>query len=529
MPVRSAESVWKEYQRGVDYNSRIDLYDRVRTNENFFVGRQWEGLNVTTLEPLIFNVLRRVVNLFISMLVSDDIAVTAQPFQSAPDGEQVQKVLDRALSSVIERAGIKSKNRYMLRNACVDGDGCFYIRFDPDKQSGQSVAGDIEVDVIENTDVFFGNPAVDDVQRQPYLILSMRRPVEEVRREAIARGMSRQDAEGIRPDSLLEPQYDPQTDETDDMVTVLLRMQRTEDGISFFKCTQHAVIMPETIAPYRRYPVAYMSWERVKNSFHGSSPLTEAIPNQIAINKLYSMYVQCIKHVAFPKIIYDMTRFPNGYTSDVGKAIGMRGNPNEAIMAAFQAPEISAQVMALLSQMMKDTMELMGASDATLGNVKPDNTSAIVTVQQATIAPLELVKMEFYRFVEDTVRIAIDLMRVHYGARTVCITDDGGEEETQRFDFGTLDDTALELNVEVGSSAYWAETMQTATNDNLLARGIITDPVLYVENIPDSQIRGKSRLLRALREQRESGQLAPIETNTSTSSNAAPAAQTQGG
>ena len=174
-------------------------------------------------------------------------------------------------------------------------------------------------------------------------------------------------------------------------------------------------------------------------------------------------------------------------------------------------------------------MELMGASDATLGNVKPDNTSAIVTVQQATIAPLELVKMEFYRFVEDTVRIAIDLMRVHYGARTVCITDDGGEEETQRFDFGTLDDTALELNVEVGSSAYWAETMQTATNDNLLARGIITDPVLYVENIPDSQIRGKSRLLRALREQRESGQLAPIEANPSTSSNAAPAAQTQGG
>ncbi len=516
--MRTAESVWKEYQRGVDYNNRIDLYSRVRTNENFFIGRQWEGLSVTTLDPLIFNVLRRVVNLFISMLVSDDIAVTAQPFQSVPDGEQMQKVLDRAVSSVIERAGIKSKNRYMLRNACVDGDGCFYIRFDADKESGQNVAGDIEVDVIENTDVFFGNPAVDDVQRQPYIILSMRRAVEDVRREAVARGMSRSDAASIVPDSLLEPQYDLQTEDTDDMVTVLLRMERTQDGISF----QHAVIMPETTAPYRRYLVAYMSWERVKNCFHGESPLTEAIPNQIAINKLYSMYVQCIKHVAFPKIIYDMTRFPNGYSSDVGKAIGMRGNPNEAIVSAFQAPEISTQVMALLSQMMKDTMELMGASDATLGNVKPDNTSAIVTVQQATIAPLELVKMEFFRFVEDTVRIVIDLMRVHYGARTVCITGDSGEETALRFDFDTLDDAALELNVEVGSSAYWAETMQTVTNDNLLERGIITDPVLYVENIPDSQIRGKTRLLRALREQRENGQAA----QTPAASNAAQTAQT---
>ena len=404
----------------------------------------------------------------------------------------------------------------MLRNACVDGDGCFYIRFDPDKESGQGVAGDIAVDLIENTDVFFGNPAVDDVQRQPYIILSMRRSVDSVRQEAMRRGLSKSEAEGIRPDSLLEPQYDAQTDDCDNMVTVLLRMQRTEHGISFYKCTQNTVVMEETLTPYRMYPLAYMSWMKVKNCYHGESPITEAIPNQIAINKLYSMYVQCIKHVAFPKIIYDVTRFPSGYSSDVGKAIGMRGNPNEAIVTAFQAPDISEQVMTLLEQMKRDTMELMGASDTALGNVKPENTSAIVTVQQATIAPLELVKMEFYRFVEDCVRIFVDLMRVHYGVRTVCLTDDAGEETAQQIDFGKLDTLSLELNVEVGSSAYWSETMQTVTNDNLLAQGIITDPVLYVENIPDNQIRGKSRLLRALKEQKDSGQLPDIHPSSKT-------------
>ena len=159
-------------------------------------------------------------------------------------------------------------------------------------------------------------------------------------------------------------------------------------------------------------------------------------------------------------------------------------------------------------------MELMGASDAALGNVKPDNTSAIVTVQQATIAPLELVKMEFYRFVEDTVRICVDLMRVHYGARQVQVTEDDGTEHEVRFDFQQLDEPALEMNVDVGSAAYWAETMQTTTNDNLLERGIITDPVLYVENIPDSLIRGKSRLLRALKRQKEQGEWTQEELNT---------------
>lgn len=49
----------------------------------------------------------------------------------------------------------------------------------------------------------------------------------------------------------------------------------------------------------------------------------------------------------------------------------MRGNPNEAIAAAFRVPDISAQVLQLLQQMMRDTTELMGASEASLGTVHP--------------------------------------------------------------------------------------------------------------------------------------------------------------
>lgn len=499
-----AETVWRAYQRSIDYKRGLNLYDRVRTNEAFFLGRQWEGLSVKTLDPLIFNVLRRVVNLFVSMLVSDDVAVSAQPFCRPEDSERTQKVLDKALEAVIERTGMKSKNRYLLRNACVDGDGCFYIHFDPSIESGQKISGDLAIDLIDNTEVHFGNPASDDVQRQPFLMISMRRDIDEVRAEARGHGVREEIVQSIVTDAQQEHMFEEQQ-EDDRMVTVLLHMRRVKDGIAFCKTTQNAVIMPEKTAPYRLYPVAYMSWERVKNCCHGSSPLTEAIPNQIAINKLYSMYVQCIKQVAFPKIIYDATRFPNGYTSDVGKAIAMRGNPNEAILSAFQAPDISGQVMALLQQMMQDTMELMGVSDVTLGNVKPDNTSAIIAVQETTMAPLELVRLEFYRFVEDTVRIFLDLMRVHYGTRKLTVLGENGEE-TMSYDFSELDRQVMQLNVEVGTSAYWAETTQTVTNDNLLEKGIISDPLLYVENIPDSQIRGKSRLLRALREQRERGE-----------------------
>ena len=40
----SAESVWKEYEKGIGFKNQLDLYCTVETNENFFIGKQWEGV-----------------------------------------------------------------------------------------------------------------------------------------------------------------------------------------------------------------------------------------------------------------------------------------------------------------------------------------------------------------------------------------------------------------------------------------------------------------------------------------------------
>ena len=509
----SPAALWHKYERGQDYKRSIGLYDRVRKNEAFYLGRQWEGLRVQSLDPLIFNVLRRCVNLFVSMLVSDDVAVHAKPFDTDAESRKTARVLDRAFASAIERSGVKTLGRSLLKNACVDGDSCFYIHFDPSLETGQAVKGDLAVELIDSTNIYFGNTASDEVQKQPYIIIAMRRDVDEVRREARANGLPRDEVNAIVPDA--EAERMTVYEEDDRRVTVLLHMRKVEGGVAFCKTTRTAAVMREKTLPYRLYPITYLSWNRVRNSCHGESPITEAIPNQIAINKLYSMYVQCIKQVAFPKIVYDMTRFPGGWSNDVGKAVAMRGNPNEAIATAFRAPEISTQVLGLLNQMMKDTMELMGASEAALGTVKAENTSAIVAVQNATAAPMELTRMEFYRFTEDWARIFLDLMGAHYGVRRLTVPNEAGEEpEMQAFDFGTLAGLDLRLQVDVGAASYWSETMQTVTNDHLLESGVISDPLIYLENVPDYQVRGKHDLLHALRVQRDTQKEEPVHEPT---------------
>ena len=238
-----------------------------------------------------------------------------------------------------------------------------------------------------------------------------------------------------------------------------------------------------------------MNWEKVKNSYHGVAAITGLIPNQISINQLFAMAIHSVKANAFPKTIYDATKI-SSWSNKVGQAIGVIGNPNEAIASAFRGADMSNQVLVLIDKVIKYTLEFMGASDAALGNINPQNTSAIIATQKASAMPLELQKLAFRRFTEDYVRTIIDMMRVDYGLREVQSIDEG---KTEFFDFGSIESEALSMKVDIGSAAYWSELMQVQTMDNLFAKGVITDVVTYLEGIPEQYLKNKSKILSKLK------------------------------
>lgn len=489
------ERVWAEYQKGVEYKERIGLYERVRQNENFYIGNQWEGVNAPDLPKPTLNMLKRVVSYFTSMIVSDDIAVAFSPYLPDEQKERLGNVLSTEVERVIEEEKVKSRHREAVRNAAVDGDTCFYLWFDPDGETGQVAKGRIRVELVENTRVHFASPAVNEVERQEYIILSLRQPCAEVRREAEQNGSL--DVDRIRPDS----EAGRVDDEDDTLCTVLVKFFREEDGIHAVKCTQNATVKEEWLTGYTRYPVAWMNWERVRDSCHGASAVEGLRPNQIAVNKLFAMALRSVEMNAFPKILYDSTKIAR-WSSRVGEAIAVVGNPAETIVTGMRGSDMSSQVMQMIQSAISMTRDFMGASDAALGNVDPQNTSAIIAVQQASAMPLELQKLSFYQFVEDYVRIMVDLMRVHYGRRSVEVRS-GGETTREMLDFDSVDPTQLRLRVDVGASNYWSELMQVQTMDNLFAKGILTDAEQYLESIPNRYVRNKQKLLDAIREQKE--------------------------
>ena len=490
--------IWNEYQKGIDYNCSVDLYNRVKLNEHFYSGNQWEGLNAPDLEKPVLNFLKRAISYCIAMLVSDDIAVNINSFRRNARTDILDAVLGAEVERVIEIASLKALNRDCLRNAAVDGDCCIYLRFDPDATSARGKNGEITAEIIENTNIIFANPYLYDLQRQSYIIIVKRVRIEDIRERARRMGVA--DWELIIADDAIE-QEDAYGN--NGMVTVLLKLWRdTESGtVHFAESTRNVLLAADIDTGYKRYPLAYMSWEQMKSSYHGQPALSAGlIENQIYVNTLWSLFMIHQKKMAFPKMFYDVTKIDH-WTNKVGQAVGVIGNPNEAVVSSFRTPDFSVQAMELVEKTIAYSKEFIGATDAALGNVRPDNASAIIAVQQAAAAPLEIQRQGYYKFTEDIVRCIVDIIRCDYGIREVSFTGGRGGG-VLGIDFSAIGYDSLDINVDIGASSYWSELMQVRTADNLFTKGVITDAIMYLESIPDKHIKNKQGMIEKLKEMR---------------------------
>ena len=509
------ELVSKRYDKGVMFNTQINLYDTVTENENFFIGKQWEGVEANGLPTPVFNFLKRVTLFQIATISSDNLSMQATPLNSTSryglaDLEQVTDVINKQFAEVFERNKIVTKVREFMRNAAVDGDGATYSWFDPDMETGQEAKGGIVTEIIENTRIIFGNPNERNVQQQPYIIIPMRKQVEYVKNLAEKNGVKKDDIDSIRADS---EAYGNKMDAlTDDRVSMYIYLYRDfETGtIHSYKCTQNVELEEDKDTELKHYPITWMNWDYIQDSYHGQALISQLLPNQKFVNKAFAMAMISLMTTAYPKIVYDKTRIPK-WDSRVGAAIGVNGGDMNSIAKIIDPAQISPQISQFIDLAVNYTQNFMGASDAALGDTRPDNTSAIIALQRASNAPLELVKLNMYESIEDLGRIYLDMMRVYYGTRYVQVKFLSKQEMNNQplgmsiqdtnfnkpFDFSILNEIPMSLKLDVGASSYWSEITTVQTLDNLLMQGKI-ELVDYLERIPEGYVSKKQELIDKL-------------------------------
>lgn len=513
---RDKTETWIQYQHGIDYNSRIGLYENVNRNEAFYAGDQWRGVQANGLPTPVFNFYKRIINYFIASILSQDTAINFVPENvgDEPDSEEEQEIKDAAelITQYSETLKEKLKLNYMLRqwllDSAVSGDACAYSYWDPTIDTMQDIMGDINMESIDNVNVFFGNPNDRRVQTQPYIIIAFRQLVGDLRAEAKRNKVPEDKIRLITADEETSYQSGDRSkvelDSKDDATgkaIALLKLWKKDGVVYAKKSTCFTDIRPEWNTKLSLYPVAWKNWDTRKNSYHGQALGTGLIPNQVFINKMFAMAMMSLMHTAFPKAIYDKNTI-TAWSNTVGGAIGINRQPGESITgyATYMNPgEMSNQVLTTIDKAIEYTKDMLGASDAALGDVKPDNTSAIIAVQQAASVPLESIKQNLYQFVEDIGYIWLDIMATHYGKRSIDV-EVMGKRVIKEFDFAKLKKMKFRIKIDVGPSSYWSQITAIQTLDNLLQAERISF-TQYLERLPSGLIPQKQELIEEIKQQ----------------------------
>ena len=509
---------WSLYEAGIKYNNSIagsdkNYYNVIDTNIAFASGDQWRNVEAAGLPKPVFNIIKRVKQFKIASLKADNISIQIQPMQyreQSVEPTMVQKVKDTDLANaeiknVLENINYDSLGRTLLSDGFDTGDFCLHFYFDKDeqpfKQTNPEVRGLIRAEIIDSTNIMFGNPNTRHVNKQPYIIIVGRDLVKNLQEEY--KQNNKDDGwKDIKEDSETRYQMgDNGKIEADaegfKKALYIIKYFKGKDGkIHANKCVSNKYIYKDRNTKLDYYPIAFNNWEEVKGSYHGRAETTGIIPNQIAINKMFAMVIYHLMLTAFPTAVYDADRI-EGWTNQIGAAIPVTNLQNTSIhnLAGYLEPAtMSGQIMNAIELAMQYTKETLGVGDASLGNVSMNNATALIAIQKSAAVPLENVKAAFYEFTEDCGKIILDMMATYYGIRPVVIQGKNNDRTVEDFNFDKLKGMWLHIKTDVGNASYFSEVASLQTLDNLLNNGMI-DFVEYLRRIPDEIIPQKQELI----------------------------------
>ncbi len=475
----------KEYRRCVNYNVLQDYYDKTRLRENFYLGRQWQGVHAPDLDKPVLNFTRRVTSFLTAMVASRDISVLITPYIHTVENMKRRDMLNVRLARVLENSKLKNHAYTVVKDGVVTGDGYLYWYYG---------SGSVNCQALKGANVLFANPYSDDIQAQPFILIEHREYLENIKELASEKGG---DTSKLKADE----EY-LNSVESLPMVTVITKLYKENGSVWYTQITKDGCVTPPADTGYKLYPLAKFTWDRDKNSYRGTGAVEHIIPNQIAVNKLWAMALLHQKTMAFPKIFFDRTKL-EGWSNKVGAAIGVIGNPKDAVVSSFKANDMSSQLMDIVEKTVAYTKEFMGANDTSLGNVVPDNTSAILAVQRSATIPLENQKQAFTAFIEDCIVIIMDIISKQYGERFLEKVNSDGGYYMEKHDFSQVDIADYSWTVQTEDSTPWSEGIQMQTLENLYTKQILTDAYDYVSAIPSTQLKNKEQILKKLSETKD--------------------------
>lgn len=508
--------VWNEYQRGVDYNYRQNLYSKSDKNFKFYLGNQWENAKLGGIQPITLNIIQSIVKYKVGVVKNNlyQIYFNSETYETEEKRKTLQDLCD-SLNRFANRVWEKNQVDRIVENcvddACIDSEGIIYFYEDNEN---------IVPEQVDKTNIYYGNENDDNIQTQPYIIISFRRTVDEVKAEAKADGIPEEEIQKIVSDEEYHEQSgkDKRTDEISPMCLVLLKLYKKDGTVWMKKCTRLATIKKDTDLKIKLYPVAHYLWIRVKGSARGQGEVEYIIPNQIEINKTATRRALAVKLGAFPKLVANTKYIRNTKAlNNVGTTIELNelnADDVNKVVNYLKPAQMSTDAYNLQKELIDVTQNLAGAGDNVTGNVDPTQTSgkAILAVQQASQQPINSQVKAYKVFIEDIAKIWFEMLKA-YSVNGIKLTkeekdyaNDTTFDTQYMLSYEDLEKLELDIKINITPKSPLDKYALEQSLENLLGAGQISFEE-YVNALPEDSAMPKSKLKEILKTREEKNRI----------------------
>ena len=463
--------LWRDYQRGLDYQQASGLHRKIPEYVRFYEGNQWPAPteNTKNLPRPVVNMVKMICRNKISAILSARVRLVYAATRREVDMEAFNRFSDY----IVKEIGQEALDKQAVHDGIVKGTYIYHYYWDAEARGRTGVElGGLRCEVIDPLSIFFANPREPDEQKQKWILLAMREDVESVR----AKADKDADLNAIVPDEATdENHYGVSEQEGDELCTVLIRYFRRDGEVYCEKATKSAIVNKafpitpdlegamrdierqtasagertvEDAGPYKEnaegmdapngsspddasgevvtlrpkgarahlYPIVVGSYEKREGSIFGLGEVEGMIPNQRAINFNLAMLLLNAQQMAWGKyIVHPQALEDQVITNEPGQTIIDHTGSGQGIKKLAESG-MSQQPFQLIDTIMQLTRSVTGSTEVMTGEMLGANMSgaAIAQLQSQAQQPIEELRDSFWLVKEKQGKVLAQFYKLFY-------------------------------------------------------------------------------------------------------------------
>lgn len=563
--VTHCAELWKRYENGRAWMAAAGMTVKLPKFSAFYEGRQWPQVTERTkdLPRPVVNVIKMIVRNKKGQILATPVRCLYQSDDEAVNADGIQALNDFGdyVDAEIQQEDV---DREAVTQAAIKGCAVYHYYWDTEARGMDGrCEGGMAVELVDPLNFIVANPKEKNVQRQRWLMMVSREPVETVRlkcdkdawRELVVpdesedkseseqdgtelctvltvyfrrngevycekavRGTMVREAFPITPDvaaaekSLIEMEALSGSDGKEAQATGEdpANAPSADDADKADEMTEDA-----QKAKARLYPVVVYQYEPREKSIYGLGEVEGLIPNQMLINQTLAMIAYHIMIMAWDKYVVSADALGDQeITNEPGQVIcdfSLSGNG----IRRLSAPAMSGSPQAVIDLIMGATRTVTGTTEVMSGETPGASMSgaAIAQLQSQAQVPSVDIRQSFWRAKEEQGRIKAQFFRLYYSAgKSYIVTRDTGElsqdgkpiteRKRKEFSSGPYESAIIDVQCEATSG-----TMASAAGDITLLEALWKAGALSAEAVvrayPKDAIGNRAEILKALRAQEE--------------------------